>query len=109
VSFAPSIRAALTAFAVAGRAMFGARLRELAVFGSHARGEARLDSDVDVVVVVDDLTGAEGRVIAHLAGDVVTAHDVVISAFTASTERMTELRRRERAIAAEIARDGVAL
>jgi hypothetical protein len=62
-----------------------------------------------VAVVVDDLTNAEGRSIGQLAGDALTDLDVVISAFTVSTARMNELDARERLIAREIARDGIAL
>jgi predicted nucleotidyltransferase len=105
----PSVGAALAAFAERVRAMYGSRVRQIALFGSHARGEATPESDVDVVVVVDDLTGAEGRAVAHVAGDMLTEHDVLISAFTISTERMDLLRRRERLIAKEIDREGVAL
>lgn len=104
---APSIQQAVTAYAKLVRAELGQRVTQLAVFGSHARGEATPDSDVDVVIVVDDLTGAEGRRLAALAGDILTEHGVLISTFTASTARMAELRDRERLIAREIARDGV--
>lgn len=62
---------------------------------------------MDVVIVVDDLSGAEGRHLAALAGDILTEHGVLLSTFTASTARMTELRDRERLIVHEIARDGI--
>lgn len=35
-------------------ALYGDRLKGLYLFGSHARGEAEPDSDVDVAVVLDD-------------------------------------------------------
>ncbi|MFO8082651.1 MAG: nucleotidyltransferase domain-containing protein [Armatimonadota bacterium] len=35
-------------------ALYGDRLKGLYLFGSHARGEAGPDSDVDVAVVLDD-------------------------------------------------------
>jgi predicted nucleotidyltransferase len=101
--------AALQEFCGAVRVQFGPRLRELALFGSRARGEGNEESDVDVLVVIDDMTHAEGRSVAHLAGDVLTHHDVLVSPFAVSTARMTELRDRERLIAREIARDAVPL
>lgn len=103
------VDAALQDFAARVRARFGARLRELTLFGSRARGEAREDSDVDVLVVVDDLTGAEARELGYLSGDILTAHDVVLSPLALSTARMATLRERERLIAAEVARDGIPL
>ena len=36
------------------QALYGDRLKGLYLFGSHARGEAEPDSDVDVAVVLDD-------------------------------------------------------
>lgn len=108
VPIAP-VDAALAAFATTVRARFGVRLRELVLFGSQARGTARCDSDVDVLVVIDDLTGAEARDLGFLAGDLLTEFDVLLSPLALSTRRMGELRRGERLIAQELARDGVPL
>jgi len=36
------------------KALYGDRLKGLYLFGSHARGDAEPDSDVDVAVVLDD-------------------------------------------------------
>lgn len=101
--------AALEEFCAWVRARFAGRVRELALFGSRARGEGGVESDLDVVVVVDELSGAEGREIGHAAGDAMTRHDVLLSPFAVSQARMTELRDRERLIASEIARDAVPL
>lgn len=105
----PSERAAVTAFCERVRAMFGARVIELSLFGSRARGDGDEDSDIDVVVVVEGLSGPEAREIAHIAGDMMTEHDVLVAPFAVSRERMDELRMRERTIALEIARDRVPL
>jgi predicted nucleotidyltransferase len=91
------------------RTRFAARLRELALFGSRARGDAREDSDVDVLVVVDALTTSEAREVAHACGDLLTRHDVIVSPFVIATDRMHELRMRERRIAREIDQDAVRL
>lgn len=40
------------------KARFGADLVSLVVFGSHARGEARPGSDIDVLIVVRGLPGS---------------------------------------------------
>ena len=34
------------------RGLYGERLKDVILFGSHARGEARFDSDIDVMVVL---------------------------------------------------------
>ena len=108
----PSERDALEPFCARVRALFGPRLRELALFGSRARGvwgEVTEDSDVDVLVVVDDLTGPEARAVAYAAGDALTEHDVIVAPFVVATTHMERLRSRERTIALEIARDAIAL
>jgi predicted nucleotidyltransferase len=102
-------KAALDELAAWLRERFADRLCELALFGSRARCEGNEESDLDVLVVVHDLTGAEGREIAQFRGDLLTKHDVLVSPFAVSAERMAELRCRERRIAREIDRDAVPL
>jgi predicted nucleotidyltransferase len=58
---------ALEAYAAGLRGVFGTRLAEVRLFGSHARGEASEDSDIDVLVLVAELTPAE---IGVAAGEV---------------------------------------
>lgn len=48
----PSVRAALREARRALHAMYGDRLVKLVLFGSHARGEAHDESDVDLLVVL---------------------------------------------------------
>jgi predicted nucleotidyltransferase len=91
------------------RARFGDRVRRIALFGSRARGDGDEASDVDVLVVIDGLTGAERRDIARQSGEAVTAYDVIVAPFAVSSERWEELVARERLIAREIERDGVPL
>src|SRR5579883_1383968 len=55
-ALSPTVASALSRFRAVLAERFGARLREVVLYGSHARGTATEDSDVDVLVVVDDLT-----------------------------------------------------
>ena len=101
--------AAVDEFCAWVRARFGDRVRTLALFGSRARGDGDESSDVDVLVVVGGLTGAERREIGRRSGDAVTDHDVIVAPFAVSSARWDELRGRERLIAREIERDEVPL
>lgn len=100
-------RAAVTLFAEQMRARFGSRLVRLVLFGSHARGQATEDSDVDLLTVVDGLTHADARAIDAVVGDILTEHDVLLSPLVLSAARFDELRARERRLPAEIEREGV--
>jgi Nucleotidyltransferase domain len=63
----PAVALALERFGGALRRRFGARLVELVLFGSYARGGAREDGDVDVLVVIDGLTTDEWRSVFDIA------------------------------------------
>lgn len=62
-------KAALEALTTWVRARFGARVSELALFGSRARGEGNEDSDLDVLVAIEGLTSAEAHEVAQFRGD----------------------------------------
>jgi predicted nucleotidyltransferase len=61
--------------------LYGDRLRGLYLFGSHARGEAREDSDIDVLMVLDEYESAFTEIerTGRIAGDLSLEHDCVIS------------------------------
>ena len=89
---------------------FGARVREVVLFGSWARGEADEESDVDVLVVVDDLTSGERRQIVDLAYDVDRASGEelrILSPLAYSSAQANDLRRRERRLLRDVDREGM--
>lgn len=86
---------------------FARRLQHCMLFGSRARGEGHEFSDLDVLVVVDDLTSAEANETAARCGDLMTEHQVLVSPLALSSRRWSELIAGERRIAREILRDGV--
>ena len=104
---APTTSAAVAEFSTRVRAFFGARVTQLVLFGSHARGEATDDSDVDLLVVVEKPTSGEQREVDAIVGDILTRTDVLLSPLVLSTTRFNELRERERLLVAEIDRDGI--
>lgn len=108
-AIAPAVERALQRFQASLQQKFGHRLRELVLFGSQARGDAHEDSDVDVLVVVDELTDDERRAAIDLAYDANAAERdiwVGVSPIVYSTAQTKELRERERLLMRDIARDG---
>lgn len=71
------------------RALYGERLAEVVLFGSHARGEETADSDIDLLVA---LTGAvdpweEMRRLDDLLWRLTLAHGITVSALPVSAEQ----------------------
>ena len=108
-SIPPSLRPALEAYAARLRPLFGERLRELRLFGSFARGDAHEDSDVDVLVLIDGLTGREIGVVAGEAAPILIDTGLPLSPLPMSTEELDELRRGERVLARDLDEEGIRL
>ena len=102
------LRTSLRAYAEKLRARFPGRLRIVRLFGSWARGEAHEASDVDVAVVVEGLTRDEWRDAVALAVEIELGGGATLSPYVVSGEHFDLLVRRERRIAADILREGIA-
>jgi predicted nucleotidyltransferase len=89
------------------RARFGERLRFVRLFGSHARGDATAQSDIDVAVVVDDLTHPERMDAVAIIHEVELETDHFVSSLVMPTDRFAELSRAGRALALDIEREGL--
>lgn len=71
--------AALGEFVRRIRALLGAELVGLKLFGSKARGDSAPDSDIDVAVVVRQRTSGIWDQVLDVAFEINLAHDVYIS------------------------------
>ena len=77
----PTERDALANYAASVRRHYGARLVDILVFGSRARGDARSDSDADVAVILEDgdwQFWEEKWLLAGLAYDVLLEHGLYV-------------------------------
>ena len=86
-------------------------IQEVRLFGSEARGEATLESDIDVLVVVQPDTERvrlEDRII-DIAFDVNLAFGVYISPRVLTTEMLNDPVRRETPFLKNVAREGITL
>jgi uncharacterized protein len=68
---------------------FGDRLRQLTLFGSQARGEAREDSDIDVAVVLDRIDSHDERTWPMaVTGDLCVQYGLVITPIVLSVAEL---------------------
>jgi uncharacterized protein len=89
---------------------FPGRVRELRLFGSMARGEAHEHSDVDVLVVLDDVRGHDERIAPmEIAADVGLPRGLVIQPVVFSEEEVAFQRRLETGLAEAWDREGIVL
>ena len=102
----PHLRPVLRDLQAALRLSFGARLRDLQLFGSYARGEATEDSDVDVLVLIDGLAQGEIALVSDCATAVALTSGTALAPLPISTESFERMSATGRGLAAEIARDG---
>ena len=70
------------------RRIYGPKLRELILYGSWARGDAREDSDIDFLVVLDSTEDyiTELRRLVKLSSRLAMKHNVYVSAQPMSLE-----------------------
>ena len=102
-------REALGQFSTRIREALGPNLRDLRLFGSKARGDARPDSDLDVLVVVaGDRVGAEDRAI-DIAFDINVASDLYISPRVVTADSLADPVWRTTLFVQTVTREGVAL
>lgn len=76
----PAWRRALDEFVGEVKKAYGPRLKQVLLYGSYARGDARAESDVDVAVILDDFgsRSAESRRLGDLAWNYLLKKDVFI-------------------------------
>lgn len=103
------IRRALESYKAHLQRHFGPRLVRVALFGSRARGEAREDSDVDVLVLIEGSDFQEEREAAMLAGDVAVEEGVWLSPTVYRAERYQYLLGVESPFASSVEREQIPL
>ena len=86
-----------------------AKIHEIRIFGSRARGDATEQSDMDVLVVVDRLDHAIEKHISDCAWEAGFAHDVVIVPVAVTTEILKNSPVRESAFIKNVYREGIAV
>lgn len=102
-------RLALASFAQLLRQELGARVLDVRLFGSRARGDATAESDTDVWVLVDRRDEATVRAPFEIATRVMLEHGAEIMPTVMDRGEWNHLRSRERRMARDIEREGIPL
>jgi len=87
--------------------VLGDRLVRFVLYGSRARGDYDSDSDLDVAIVVRDLTRVLKHQILDIVAEIEFKYLIPISTLVLSEEDFDRLRERERRIAFDIERGGI--
>lgn len=86
----------------------GERVR-LILYGSKARGDYAIESDIDIAIIVQGLTRELKHQILNMVADIEIAHATPLSTLVLSQEDFELLKKRERRIALDIEREGIPL
>lgn len=109
LNLTPAENKALSLFLERIRQDLGASLKKAVLFGSRARGGGNEDSDIDVLVLVDELTLEKKHVVWDIACDVLLETEIDISPLVMSQAQFAALQEHERLIAKDIEQEGIPL
>jgi hypothetical protein len=87
--------------------LLGASMEKLVLYGSRARGDYEIGSDVDVAIIVKNLDRERKESILKLVADIELEHLVPLSTLVLSDGSYKDLLERERRIALDIEREGI--
>jgi predicted nucleotidyltransferase len=104
-----AVQAALTAYVERVAQLYPDEVLSVILYGSQTRGDARAESDIDVLVVVQHDTPALRQALADLAWQVQFEHGVVISDIIRSAEQFERMRARRFPFYQNIEREGILL
>jgi predicted nucleotidyltransferase len=97
-------------FALELRAHFGHRLRSIRLYGSAARGDWFADSDIDVLVLLDQVGKDDGDWLVGRAFSLgVLENGMVLQPLFMAEDDFLRLLKRERRFALDVQREGIAL
>ena len=87
LTLSPTESEAVRTFLEQSTAKFPTRVLEVILFGSAARGESAIDSDIDLLVILDSDDPALRRSILQLGARVSLEHDVLLGILAMSEQK----------------------
>ncbi len=105
----PEVQAAIAAYVRQVVVGYADEVVSITLYGSQARGEASLESDIDLFILVRHDTPALRQALADLAWQVQFEYDVVISDIIRSVEQLSRMQARRFPYYQSIEREGILL
>ena len=106
---APNEKQAVESFVDILLQQYPERVLKTALFGSKARGDSTLYSDIDILLVVDEDDWQFSHVISTIAARVSLEYDVLIGPRVIGRERWENMKRRRFSLYRNIATEGIPL
>ena len=106
---APNERQAVEKFVDTLLQRYPERVLETALFGSKARGDSTPDSDIDILLIVDEDDWQFSHVISTIAARVSLEYDVLIGPRVIGQERWESMKRRRFSLYRNITAEGIPL
>ncbi len=100
---------ALAEFVARLRERFSDTIRNVWIFGSKVRGDFDAESDMDLLIVVQDYNWALEKDITRIAAQTDCTYDVVLSDHIVSATRFAQMATRQEPLYHSIEREGVDL
>ena len=105
----PEVQAAIAAYVRQVVVGYADEVVSITLYGSQARGEASLESDIDLFILVRHDTPALRQALADLAWQVQFEYDVIISDIIRSVEQLSRMQARRFPYYQSIEREGILL
>jgi len=102
-------RAALKAFLTRLQQHYAGQVLSVVLFGSKARSDSGPESDMDLLVVVQNDNWRVHRSVSHLAFEPMVEHDVLLSTHTIGQDLFTRMKRRRTPLYRAIQEEGIEL
>jgi predicted nucleotidyltransferase len=87
----------------------GAQVSQIILFGSKARGDSNANSDIDVLVVVDEESWALRENINTIASQISLDDDVLINPLLIAAARWQQMSKERFSVCRNVERDGIVL
>ncbi|MFA4967156.1 MAG: nucleotidyltransferase domain-containing protein [Candidatus Margulisiibacteriota bacterium] len=88
-------------------AAFGARIKELLLFGSKARGDFNAESDIDIFILVDKSDPNFRKKVASFTTEVLIKYGILLSPKIIEESHFSFLKKLEFSFAKNIEKDGI--